>query len=76
MCTIDDVHEKRENSSGNWRAYENLKDKVMKSPVLSLPYFDKVFEVECDTSELTIGFVKSQEGQPIAFFNEKLENTK
>ena len=56
------------------RSFEFLKKKVTEQPVLALPDFNKVFQVDCDGS--AIGAILSQEGKPIAYFSEKLNDAK
>jgi len=68
-------------SSFHWNpkpqaAFEEIKFKLTQAPVLALPNFDKIFDVECDASEVGIGGVVTQEGRPIAFFSEKLDDAK
>ena len=57
-------------------AFELLKKKVAQQPVLTFPNFSKVFQIECDASIIVIEGVLSQEGIPIAFFSEKLNEAK
>ena len=53
-----------------------LKKKVTEKPVLVLRYFNKPFEVKCDASRDAIGAVLSQDDRTLAYFSEKLNDTK
>ena len=54
------------------KSFETLKQKVAKLPILALPDFNKVFQVECDASGIAIGVVSSQDDIHVAFFSENL----
>ena len=49
---------------------------MIEASILSLLDFEKLFSIEYDASAVEIGWVLSQEGQPIAFFSEKLNDAK
>ena len=53
-----------------------MKEKVTEQPVLALPKFNKVFQVDYDASGTTIATIFSQEGRLVAYFSEKLNDAK
>jgi len=57
-------------------AFRNNNEWMASTLVLKHPNFSKVFEFCCDASKYGIGGVLSQEGHPIAFFSEKLSESR
>jgi len=58
------------------KSFEEPKDKLINSLVLALPCFDKVFEVECNVLVVGIGAVLIEEGRSLAYFSEKLSESR
>ncbi|GJW29701.1 putative reverse transcriptase domain-containing protein [Tanacetum coccineum] len=66
-CKTFDWGEEQEN------AFQTLKDKLCKSPVLALPDGPKDFMVYCDASGLGLGCVLMQRGKVIAYASRQLK---
>ena len=53
-----------------------MNKKVIEKPVLKFLYFNHLFQAICDASEIAIGAILTQEDKPIAYFSEKLNDSK
>jgi hypothetical protein len=72
---------KKRHKSFKWteeaeRRFNILKEKITERPIMVLPNFRKTFQVRCDASGVAIGAVLSQDNRLVAYFSEKLNETK
>ena len=72
---------KKKHKYFNWtkeseKSFKVLEENITEKPILVLPDFGKTFQVRCDASGLAIGEILSQDNRPVAYFSEKLNNTK
>ena len=51
-----------------------IKQTLTNAPLLSLPNFNKTFEIECHASDIGIDSILMQEGRLISYFYEKLRS--
>jgi hypothetical protein len=58
------------------KSFNLLKRKIIEQLVLVLLDFKKTFKVKCDASGYAVGGVLSQDDRPVAYFSEKLDDTK
>jgi len=58
------------------RSFQLLKKKIIERPILISLDFKKLFQVRCDASGTVIGAVLSQEDKLVAFFSEKLNESR
>eukprot|EP00253_Pinus_taeda_P026469 PITA_26469 len=58
------------------KSFQLLKRKITERPILRLPDFQKLFQVRCDDSGTAIRVVLSQEDRLVAFFSEKLNESR
>lgn len=58
------------------KAVKEIKEKMTQTLVLRLPDFSKIFEATCNTFNVSISDVSSQDDNPITFFSEQLNEVR
>jgi hypothetical protein len=72
---------KKKHKSFNWivesiKYFRVLKEKITEQTIMVLPDFKNKFQVRCDASGVAIGAVLSQDNRHVAYFSDKLNDTK
>jgi hypothetical protein len=57
------------------QAFDDLKQRLCSTPVLSLPDLQHPFEIETDASDYVVGVVLTQHDHPVAYHSETLSDT-
>ena len=57
-------------------AFDSIKKRLCSAHILAIPNFELLFEVECDASGAEIGTVFTQSKRPLAYFSEKLNDSR
>jgi len=63
-------------TSAAQQAFMKVKKLFTKAPILEIPNFEAAFELAYDASHFGIGGVLSQQGHPVAYFSEKLNEAR
>lgn len=58
------------------KTFKLIKQKLCEALILALPNFNKLFKVECDVSEVGISVILTQSNKSLAYFSEKINDTK
>jgi hypothetical protein len=76
MDTVKKKHKSFKWIEEGMRSFNILKEKITQRQILVLPNFEKTFQVRCDASGVAIGAFLSQDNRHVAYFGEKLNETK
>ena len=72
---VETIKEKNQSEETN-KSFQLVKKNVTEKPILALLDFNKLFQAETDASGTARGVVLSQEGKPISYFSEKINEAK
>jgi len=78
MGPLTGIYKERsfEGTKATKKAFETIKDRLCSAPILALPNFDLLFEVDCGASGVGIGAILTQAKCPISLSSEKLNGSR
>jgi hypothetical protein len=56
------------------KAFDNLKQRLCSTPILSLPGLQQPFEIDTDALDYVLGVVITQHSHPVAYHSEMLSD--